>query len=1121
MRRSLLGNIVCCLVVALVFILPISVFAQENYTVRYFNMCSDTDAISIVDVTAGNNLALPMEAGENVGFSLFGWYEKDAPTTIFEKGQEITLGENEYDTYDLCALWGRNITYHLNGGENNPNNPTVVYDGRTYNLEDPTRVGYTFEGWYSDESFVNRITEIRGSNTELTDVYAKFEANKYYVAFNSNGGNGSMDEVICEYDTDCELPQNIIQRAGYTWIKWNTKQDGTGTSYNDKAKVRNLTSINTDIVYLHAQYSIIEYTITYYLNGGVNNSGNPTKYTVETSAFDLKTPTRDGYVFDGWYSDSGFTMYALSVTKGTTGNKNFYAKWRAIDYTVTYNLNGGVNNENNPGGYNIEQNVELTNPTRKGYVFGGWYTDSNFTNKVTSIPVGSKGNKTYYAQWVKSSYKINYNANGGKGKMTATTCKANTNCTLRGNSFKRTGYVFVEWNTKKDGTGVSFTNKQVVRNMISGSSITLYARWKPIVYKIAFIANGGTGSMEAIECTYNKNCKLPANVFTRVGYKWTGWNTKSNAKGKNYKNNQTVKNLANTSKTVNLYSKWSKIKYSIKYNLNGGKNNSKNPKLYYVTTSTINFKNPTRKGYNFLGWYKEKEFTNKVTSIPKGSIGNVTLFAKWIKSEYKVSFATNGGSGKMKTITCKINKNCTLTKNSFSRKGYSFAGWNTKADGTGTAYSNKGAINIPVATDTKLYAQWKLNKYSITYKLNGGENNTSNPSTYDITQSVSLKNPTRDGYNFAGWFTDSKFKKKVTSISKGSTGNKTFYAKWSKITFGVNTKDVEIDVNDYGYVLITYTYNKGEVRYKIDDTSVVTADWSDWYGDKIYLFLTAQGPGSTKVTISNSVNSTKYVINVRVRSAWEKTTIEYPYSIGDYTYPSNRVEIQSTEIKKEYSDSWLLGVKFRLIKYGDKSRNTWYHDVEFFDEDGVMIDTWQIKAEHLTLGQVYYDEILVPNEAVRVVFLSNPDVNDIAVPNIDNSSVPHNSNGSSTAWTIGDTLDVSGMLNAAIQFSESAYYLTNEGIKYEDISISDVRDYIHDIIEFLNDTRDIVSHRRDVVRSDGKTLLELIDEALNAYSGYMTADAVTLSNMSRNGYEKCAYAHYLMFEVYENAINGK
>ena len=79
------------------------------------------------------------------------------------------------------------------------------------------------------------------------------------------------------------------------------------------------------------------------------------------------------------------------------------------------------------------------------------------------------------------------------------------------------------------------------------------------------------------------------------------------------------------------------------------------------------------------------------------------------------------------------------------------------------------------------YAQWKKNTYKITYKLNSGKNNAKNPKKYTVTTStISLKNPTRKGYTFKGWYYDSKFKKKVTKIAKGSTGNKTLYAKWAK-----------------------------------------------------------------------------------------------------------------------------------------------------------------------------------------------------------------------------------------------------------------------------------------------------------------------------------------------------
>lgn len=152
--------------------------------------------------------------------------------------------------------------------------------------------------------------------------------------------------------------------------------------------------------------------------------------------------------------------------------------------------------------------------------------------------------------------------------------------------------------------------------------------------------------------------------------------------------------------------------------------------------------------------------------------------------QYKVKFNGNGStSGSMDTQTITYGSGTKLTANAFKRKGYSFNGWNTKADGSGTSYSNKadGSTLLEKSGTITLYAQWKKTKYTITYKLNGGKNNSSNPDSYKITTStIKLKNPTRKGYKFAGWYSDKKCTKKVTQIKKGSTGNKTLYAKWKK-----------------------------------------------------------------------------------------------------------------------------------------------------------------------------------------------------------------------------------------------------------------------------------------------------------------------------------------------------
>lgn len=147
-------------------------------------------------------------------------------------------------------------------------------------------------------------------------------------------------------------------------------------------------------------------------------------------------------------------------------------------------------------------------------------------------------------------------------------------------------------------------------------------------------------------------------------------------------------------------------------------------------------------------------------------------------ASYKITFNANGGRGSMSKQSMAKGVSTAISKNKFSKKYYTFTGWNTKVDGKGKSYKNKEKIKL--TKNITLYAQWKPAKYKITYKLNGGKN-AKNPASYTCTTStIKLKNPTRKGYVFKGWYLDKKFKKKVTVINKGSSGNKTLYAKWKK-----------------------------------------------------------------------------------------------------------------------------------------------------------------------------------------------------------------------------------------------------------------------------------------------------------------------------------------------------
>jgi uncharacterized repeat protein (TIGR02543 family) len=152
-------------------------------------------------------------------------------------------------------------------------------------------------------------------------------------------------------------------------------------------------------------------------------------------------------------------------------------------YTIKYVLNGGTNSKKNPTSYtSTTATITLQTPTKTGYKFAGWYTSKSFdTSKVTKIAKGSGGNLTLYAKWTPITYKISFNGNGAtSGSMSAKSCKYGTSYKLTANKFKRKGYTFTGWNTKKNGKGKTYKNKASIKSLTStsGKTITLYAQWK-------------------------------------------------------------------------------------------------------------------------------------------------------------------------------------------------------------------------------------------------------------------------------------------------------------------------------------------------------------------------------------------------------------------------------------------------------------------------------------------------------------------------------------------------------------------------------------------------------------------------------------------------------------------
>lgn len=152
-------------------------------------------------------------------------------------------------------------------------------------------------------------------------------------------------------------------------------------------------------------------------------------------------------------------------------------------------------------------------------------------------------------------------------------------------------------------------------------------------YTVVFNGNGATsGKMDNQTMEIDTEVAINKSAFSRKGYTFAGWSVDKNGIGDWFSDREVVMNLSDVAgDTVILYAQWEIKVYNIKYRMNGGTNTSKNPRIYTVQTSTITLAIPGRVGYGFMGWYKEKNFKTQVKTIPKGSRGNITLYARWGK----------------------------------------------------------------------------------------------------------------------------------------------------------------------------------------------------------------------------------------------------------------------------------------------------------------------------------------------------------------------------------------------------------------------------------------------------------------------------------------------------------
>ena len=336
------------------------------------------------------------------------------------------------------------------------------------------KTGYTFEGWYKENTFVNEISSpITAAN--LADIF------------------------------------------------------GEGTS-----------------VTLYAKRTPITYNITYHNTDEAENS-NPENYTIETETITLSAPQKTGYDFDGWYTDTGFSASATEIPQGSTGAKDFYAKWTAKTYTIIYNKDGGtIENESNYTSYTYGAGLTLPKPARDGFYFNGWYDNEQLSgDPVSAVLATDTENKTFWAKWTENEpteYQIIFvDYNGTELKKGMVNVGEIPSCEepAREQDDKYT-YTFAGWTPEIEAVSANATYTATYNQI-------------PRAYTVTYEKDGGTIEDEENYTSYTYGTALTLPTPSKAGFDFDGWYSDGEF------NNKITEISSDATGDKTVYAKWNSV----------------------------------------------------------------------------------------------------------------------------------------------------------------------------------------------------------------------------------------------------------------------------------------------------------------------------------------------------------------------------------------------------------------------------------------------------------------------------------------------------------------------------------------------------------------------------------
>lgn len=558
------------------------------------------------------------------------------------------------------------ITYHTNGGQNDPRNPLLVsksaVDARP--LYAPGMNGAAFDGWFLESDFTTGISYIEPySMTGDLSLYAKYTYQQCNINYKLYMDRTNLPITNPNLSTYTVSPPYALKDAvwpGATFLGWYSSNPYTadGSDNRDEnARVYMLpTKTGGGDITLFAYWDIIDYNIDYVLNGNDDPGFAPaTSYDVLDNAVDLTVTAnipsapvvRPGHSFGGWYYDAGFTSRATSLPDAAhgVGDVTLYAKWVPRTLPVFFHSHGGshVDPALVTAGDTL---VRPGAPTRSGYDFDAWYTDAALATPYNfGAPV--RGPMLLHANWIQDpdAVTVTFDSRGG-------TALGQEPASVGGlldppEDPRYLGYVFTGWYKEE-----ACKNKWQFETGVVQGDMTLYAGWTEDMVTVTFDAKGGS-SVQSQQVQRGQKAQQPKAPI-RSGFTFDGWyHTEFAPKAWDF--DRAIYG------DMTLYARWTAdpgTALTVTFDSQGG---SVVPAQTVMAGGKVTKPmDPAKTGYLFGGWFRDREGLVPWDFDVDVVQDSITLYAHWKGISYYFEGGRDTYTGDENTLVIVVDYDDTL-----------------------------------------------------------------------------------------------------------------------------------------------------------------------------------------------------------------------------------------------------------------------------------------------------------------------------------------------------------------------------------------------------------------------------------------------------------------------------